>query len=590
MIRKLTLVCVALLCSWTIIAQCDLPAPAGPDCSSATFFCNGEVDGFCSVLPPNGNPAGPSPLCNGVGVPNNTEWIAFAAGSTNINIVITPENCDTVINGGNPNTGVQAGIYTDCTFTSSVACQGACQTAPFSIGGTFNIGQVYYLFIDGCGGSVCDYTIDVTSGSTVSPPPGMALAPTGVPSPCPGANPAYNTFSIPPVPFANIYTWTITPGTVLYSQMDNSITITNWNGATSATICVEASNDCYPGPSGNEVCTTVNINPIVPIDPPAGTYCEGTIGYVYPANGQIYTAPGSPHSVTLTSAQGCDSIVMLEVIELPATSEQVDATVCQGDCIVIDGQPYCTTVNGIPIPISTPNVHGCDSTVFLNLEVLNPMVDVTGTLNLDCNNAETILFANATGNPNPAYTWSYLWSTPNGSVSNGVFDQNILLVNGAGTYTVEVTLETPDGVMCTATSVPVTVTSNSDPPVTSTSTTEAPCSGAPVGSATVVASGGGGGPYQYQWDAGTGNQTTATASSLPGGIYFVTVTGSNGCTAVDSATVTSSAAVVAFGGQYHGGGLQWRSHRLCYCFRQWRYSWLYLSLEHRSCPDYRYCL
>ncbi len=135
MIRKLTLTCVALLCTaWTIYAQCDLPAPAGPDCPSATFFCNGEVDGFCSTLPPNGNPAGPSPLCNGTGVPNNTEWIAFAAGSANISFLITPSNCDTVNNGGVPNTGVQAGIYSDCSFSNAITCQGNCQTGPFALG------------------------------------------------------------------------------------------------------------------------------------------------------------------------------------------------------------------------------------------------------------------------------------------------------------------------------------------------------------------------------------------------------------------------------------------------------------------------
>ncbi|MEL6635565.1 MAG: hypothetical protein AAFW73_13915 [Bacteroidota bacterium] len=541
MIRKLTLTCVALLCTaWTIYAQCDLPAPAGSDCTSATFFCNGEVDGFCSTLPPNPAPSGPSPLCNGVGIPNNTEWIAFAAGTANITFLITPSNCDTVDAGGVPNTGVQAGIYTDCGFGNAVTCQGNCQTGPFTLGGTFNIGQVYFIFLDGCGGSVCDYEIQVTSGSTVAPPPGLATTPIGQVSACPGANPAFNTFTIPLVQFANIYNWTITPPTVSFTQNGNSITITDWGGATSATICVEAANDCYPG--SGQSCTTVNINPVIPVDPDPCFYCPEDLGCPY--NGTLYNAAGSPYSITLTTFQGCDSTVTLFVEEYFVESGQVEATVCQGDCFVLDGVPYCTPLSGIEIPVSTPTVNGCDSSVFLQLEVLNPTVTITGPLVLDCQNSETILFANPGNSPNPGYPWSYQWSTPDGSVADGIFDQQILRVDGPGTYTVEVTLENFDGFSCSVISIPVTVTEDADPPLTMTSSTDAPCSGNPSGSVSVVASGGGGAPYDYQWDANAGNAMTQTVNNLPNGTYLVTVTSSNGCTALDSATISSTASVV----------------------------------------------
>lgn len=537
MIRKLTLTCIAWLCTLAVYSQCDLPAPAGPDCGSATFFCNGEVDGFCSTLPPNGNPAGPNPLCNGAGVPNNTEWIAFAAGTTSITFNITPSNCDIVNNGGQQFTGVQAGIYSDCSFSNALTCVGACQTNTFTLGATnFVIGQVYYIFLDGCAGSVCDYVIDVTSGSTVSPPPGAATGPTGQTAPCTNGN-GFNVFTIPSVSFANLYDWTITPN-VPFIQNGNMITVTDWAGATSVTICVEASNDCNPGPAGNEECTTFTINPVMPIDPPPGTYCENEGGYAY--NGNFYQAAGSPYMINLLSPQGCDSTVTLNVIEYLNTDSQLDTTVCVGECVVIDGQPYCTTVNGIGIPVSTPNFRGCDSTVFLTLEILNPMVNITGDLNLDCGETETILFANVSNSPNTSYTWSYLWSTPNGS-TNGIFDQNILLVNGPGDYEVEVTLETLDGVACTVISIPVTVTQTADIPTTTMSATDAPCSGAPSGTATATPSGGGGGPYTYIWDP-TG-QMSQTATNLSSGWYYVTVTSSNGCTTVDSVEVTTSAAV-----------------------------------------------
>ncbi len=539
MIRKLTITCIALLCSLSIYAQCNFPAPPGSTCSSATFFCNGEVDNFCSTLP-SGGAAGPSPLCNGNGVPNNIHWIAFAAGSANISITITPSNCDTIQTPNGINTGVQAGIYSDCTFTNAITCQGVCQSNPFTLSsGSFVVGQVYYIFIDGCGGSVCDYNITVDQGSTISPPPGMATAPTGSTAPCTTpltqAN-GYNIFSIPPVTNSNVYVWTITPPSVVFVQNDNMITVTDWAGATSATVCVEAANDCNPA-TGNSLCTTFSITPVMPVDPAPLSYCENAGGVDY--NGTFYSAAGSPYMVNLMSPQGCDSIIELNITELLNTSSQLEATVCVGGCVVVDGQSYCNPLNGIPIPVSTPNADGCDSTVFLTLEILNPMANISGDLSLDCANPTTILFANTSNNPNPGnYIWTYMWSTIDGSVSNGIFDQNILLVDGPGTYELEVTLTTPDGLECTAMAMPVTVTESADFPATSISSTDAPCSGAPTGTATVVASGGGGGPYGYLWDPSA--QTTATATGLNAGWYYVTVTSATGCSTVDSVLVNQT--------------------------------------------------
>lgn len=539
MIRKLTLTCMAMLCTLFIYAQCPPPAPASPDCGSATFFCNGEVDGFCSTLP-SGGANGPNPLCNGQGVPNNIEWIAFAAGTTTINFTVTPSNCDIVNQGGQQFTGVQAGIYADCSFTNAITCQGVCQTNAFGLGSTnFVVGQVYYIFIDGCAGSVCDYTIDVTSGSTVSPPPGAGSAPIGVATPCPEVSNGNNVFTVPTVQFANLYNWTVTPPSVQFIQNGNTISVTDWAGATSVTICVEPANDCNPGPNpANVECSTFSITPVMPVDPPPGFYCENDPGYPY--NGSLYSAAGSPWMINLTSDRGCDSVVTLIVEEYLNTDSQLDTTVCVGECVVIDNQPYCTPVNGIPIPISTPNFRGCDSTVFLSLEILDPQVNISGDLNIPCGQNETILFANVSNNPNPSYTWSYLWDD-SGGTSNGVLDQNILLVQGPGTYSVTVMLTTPDGISCPVTSVPVTVTASTDVPMTVMSSTDAPCSGAPTGTATVTASAGGGGPYTYLWDP-TG-QTTATASNLSSGWYYVTVTSASGCTAVDSVEVMSTAAV-----------------------------------------------
>jgi hypothetical protein len=69
------------------------------------------------------------------------------------------------------------------------------------------------------------------------------------------------------------------------------------------------------------------------------------------------------------------------------------------------------------------------------------------------------------------------------------------------------------------------------------------CFGQSTGSATATPTGGTS-PYTYSWNT-TPVQTTVTASNLAAGSYTVTVTDSNGCTAITSYTVTQPAAALS---------------------------------------------
>lgn len=137
--------------------------------SLAAASCDMVMDTFCDLTlldvgcarmpsPPLVQPA-PNPLCNGQGAPHNMSWFAFIAGQGNYTIEIVPFACTTV---GNQQ-GVQAGIYTDCTFTNAVACfANPCHTDPIQIpSDAFTPGSTYFFWIDGCGGSVCSYEINV---------------------------------------------------------------------------------------------------------------------------------------------------------------------------------------------------------------------------------------------------------------------------------------------------------------------------------------------------------------------------------------------------------------------------------------------
>ncbi|MFC5978829.1 beta strand repeat-containing protein, partial [Flavobacterium salmonis] len=74
------------------------------------------------------------------------------------------------------------------------------------------------------------------------------------------------------------------------------------------------------------------------------------------------------------------------------------------------------------------------------------------------------------------------------------------------------------------------------------SQTDVSCNGGSNGSASVTASGGAGG-YTYSWSPSGG--TAATATGLSAGIYTVTVTDANGCTATRDFTITQPTALVA---------------------------------------------
>ena len=108
----LLVLCIAV-CQFAY-AQCPL-YPASPDCelSLGNLNCDFGIDGYCNTLSPQTSNPDIMPGCNGLGVINNPDWIAFVAGSTSLTIQVIPSNCQGV--GTNGNIGFQAAIYGDCS-------------------------------------------------------------------------------------------------------------------------------------------------------------------------------------------------------------------------------------------------------------------------------------------------------------------------------------------------------------------------------------------------------------------------------------------------------------------------------------------
>lgn len=139
-------------------------AEAGLTCEDATFLCGG-IDCYIGALSDENTPA-PFPGCP-ANVLNNPSWFSFTAGSETIALQITPSEC--VANGGP--IGLQAALYASCDgIVMATACD--CTLDPIILAApNFQIGEMYYLVVDGCAGGPCNYEIQVLEGVTSGPSP-----------------------------------------------------------------------------------------------------------------------------------------------------------------------------------------------------------------------------------------------------------------------------------------------------------------------------------------------------------------------------------------------------------------------------------
>ncbi|MFH2096000.1 MAG: SprB repeat-containing protein, partial [Bacteroidota bacterium] len=182
--------------------------------------------------------------------------------------------------------------------------------------------------------------------------------------------------------------------------------------------------------------------------------------------------------------------------------------------VVITDQSGCAASTNLTITQPTP-------LMISNIAITQPLCYN------DCDGTAQVVAVGGT----PVYSYQWTGGSPFGGLNptaalntglcNGTFDVIVTDANGC-TVIGHAVITNPPFISLTASSVAAT------------------CSGMTNGSATVNASGGTPIPgYLYQWGANAGNQTTATASNLAPGTYWVTVTDANGCTESISVTVTT---------------------------------------------------
>lgn len=112
----------------------------------------------------------------------------------------------------------------------------------------------------------------------------------------------------------------------------------------------------------------------------------------------VLSAPGtySLSSNPYVSYLGCDSIVKQKIIIRPPIVTNIGTKIlCNGECFTINGQDYCET--GGPYAEVLESSDGCDSTVMFTLLALDPAAEITGAGALTCATT-SITLGSAPGN------------------------------------------------------------------------------------------------------------------------------------------------------------------------------------------------
>jgi len=486
-----------------LVAQCAMPVTdAGLYCDimapedAAPVICDLDcLDGFSATMPDTIYGVQPEQLCSSGGTPNNLSWFAFVAGSTTVDITITPSNCTESFNDdGTPtlnSKGIQAGIYKDCVFDNenNIACFNDCSgnnEDPVNLSSTeFVEGQIYYLFVDGCGGSICDYVVTVNDGeqafempelTTISNEFNLDLETETV---CQGAEIA---FILDDFDLDVNFSWRIEPSTTeypigLHPSQDTNIVDFVFSDVGEFEIIVYAFNECdETEPDTVKVivealedeyftdvmlCQECIIEGIMLVSPDDGCIMPDGVPLILTEDPNGDDLPGWQGTTVVTSAGldsnlvtnsfGCTYYQYVNIVEIPLPArEQVEYYFCLEDFpVTIDGLTYNSPGNSKNITIENGAVSGCDSLLMITASA----IDLIASSSIgDCDNGIVTLGLDIIqATPADYDSIVYIWKDENGDlVVDGDDDDMTLLVSTQGTYSVMATVYT-DGASCTQT-------------------------------------------------------------------------------------------------------------------------------------------
>lgn len=304
---------------------------------------------------------------------------------------------------------------------------------------------------------------------------------------------------------------------------------------------------------GTLSCVNTSVTLTSTTNAPSPTFAwTGPNGFTATVQNPAVTASGAYSLVITNPANNCTSTASASVVlnnTAPGASATGGTLTCSTNNVVLVGSSPdtsatfawtgpngftsalpnpSTNVDGIYNLVVTAPSNGCtaSTTATVGLNTTAPLASATVPGNLNCNTAQIQI--NGT-NSSQGANIAYAWTTANGHIVSGD-NTSTPLVDQAGTYNLLVS-NTDNG--CTQTT---SATVNLNAPVSSgiSAQTNVSCNGAQNGAATVTASGGNN-IFSYLWSNGL---TTATASGLAAGVYLVTVTDGENCTAAATTTIS----------------------------------------------------
>jgi gliding motility-associated-like protein len=443
-----------------------------------------------------------------------------------------------------------------CNGTASVAASGGAPPYLFNWSPPPGAGQGTNSVTGLCAGvyhvRVTDVTGCIVFGTvTITQPAPLTITAVVNNVTCGGGNDGNITVTPAGGTPAYTYTWLpgnqTTPGIAGLSPGNYTVTVKDVNGCQVTNIYTIT----QPVPVTLTV-NTVNVSCNALCNGSATTVVAGgTTPYTYTwSSGQISSNVtnlcAGAYTVTVTDAHGCSQTQNFTITEPPVlTSSVVSANAsCNGVC---DGSATVTAAGGTPVysflwapgsqitatisglcagaySVTSTDSHGCTS--ISNITITEPpavnvtIASVNATCNGSCNGDAT---ANATGGTG-AYTYSWSPGAMTTQTVNGLC---------AGNYTVTVT----DANNCLGSQI-VTITQPSLM-LSNTSGVNPTCAGTCNGSVTANPIGGTA-PYTYSWTTGP---TTQNLINLCQGSYTVQTTDANGCTDIQTVTITDPAPI-----------------------------------------------
>ncbi len=490
-----------------------------PICETACVIC--DIDGFSGVNNNTQTGVAPPDFCTTEW--HNINWIAFVAGTENITLRVAVGSCQI-------NWGLEIGIYEsiNCENPSQVSfCNTDIQpnsAAVFSNTIPLTVGQYYYFVMDGSNGDICNYTIEVTEGSTVVGELEPINEIQGPETACLGET---QTFEVPELLGANFMEWSIDGNS--FFQGDNIFEHT-WTNPGTFEICYDAFNVCDAIPT---ICKTVQVEPLPDI-----IYMEEICsdGCFYLPEKDTFLCSSGSYSFLEMNELGCPYNINVELSLSPPVFTPLELEFCFGDSIIIAGQAFTSTGN---YDISVPGSLACDSIVQLDLTTF--LCDIDGGFaddNLDCHGSDSgTLFFNLLDG---VFPYNYEWEEVNGSGLTGMGISNdtdgSIQINGlpSGIYSITITDASGSvgifvGQIFEPT--PMNVITN----ISDYNNFNTACPNSMDGNINLIVEGGTP-PYSFLWEDGS---TALELDSIPGGIHTTTITDANGCILIQSTELVS---------------------------------------------------